>query len=55
MKADKVEWNQTKDILTATGAVKVVKDDMLAEAEKIIFKADATICYKNLKEAFKWM
>ena len=36
LKADKVEWNQAKDILTATGAVKVVKDDMLAQAEKII-------------------
>ena len=36
LKANKVEWNQAKDILTATGAVKVVKDDMLAQAEKII-------------------
>ena len=36
LKADKVEWNQVKDILIATGAVKVVKDDMLARAEKII-------------------
>jgi len=36
LKADKVEWNQAKDKLTATGAVKVVKDDMLAQAEKII-------------------
>ena len=36
LKADKVEWNQAKDVLTATGAVKVVKDDMLAQAEKII-------------------
>lgn len=36
LKADKVEWNQTKDIITATGAVKVVKDDMLAQAEKIV-------------------
>jgi LPS export ABC transporter protein LptC len=36
LKADKVEWDQKKDILTATGAVKVVKDDMLAQAEKII-------------------
>ena len=36
LKADKVEWNQAKDILIATGAVKVVKDDMLASAEKII-------------------
>lgn len=36
LKADKVEWNQEKDIITATGAVKVVKEDMLAQAEKII-------------------
>lgn len=36
LKADKVEWNQAKDVLTATGAVKVIKDDMLAQAEKII-------------------
>ena len=36
MKAEKVEWNQKKDILTATGAVKVVKEDMLAQAEKIV-------------------
>jgi len=36
LKADKVEWDQKKDILTATGAVKVVKDDMLAQAEKIV-------------------
>ena len=36
LKADKVEWNQNKDILTATGAVKVVKEDMMATAEKII-------------------
>ena len=40
MKADKVEWNQSKDILTATGAVKVVKDDMLARAEKIITSSE---------------
>ena len=36
LKAAKVEWDQNKDILTATGAVKVVKDDMLAQAEKIV-------------------
>jgi len=36
LKAEKVEWDQKKDILTATGAVKVVKGDMLATAEKII-------------------
>ena len=36
LKANKVEWNQNKDILTATGAVKVVKEDMMATAEKII-------------------
>ena len=36
LKANKVEWNQKKDILTATGAVKVVKEDMMATAEKII-------------------
>ncbi len=40
MKADKVEWDQAKDILTATGAVKVVKDDMLARAEKIITSSE---------------
>jgi LPS export ABC transporter protein LptC len=40
MKADKVEWNQAKDILTATGAVKVIKDDMLARAEKIITSSE---------------
>ncbi len=40
MKADKVEWNQAKDILIATGAVKVVKDDMLARAEKIITSSE---------------
>ena len=28
LKADKVEWDQKKDILTATGAVKIVKEDM---------------------------
>ena len=36
LKANKVEWKQKQDILTATGAVKVIKDDMLAMAEKII-------------------
>ncbi len=36
LKADKVEWKQKEDILTATGAVKVIKDDMLATAETII-------------------
>ncbi len=40
LKADKVEWNQSKDILIATGAVKVVKDDMLARAEKIITSSE---------------
>ena len=40
MKADKVEWNQAKDILIATGAVKVVKNDMLARAEKIITSSE---------------
>ena len=40
MKADKVEWNQSKDILIATGAVKVVKEDMLAKAEKIITSSE---------------
>ena len=40
IRADKVEWNQSKDILTATGAVKVVKDDMLARAEKIITSSE---------------
>ena len=36
IKAEKVEWDQQKDILTATGAVKVIKEDMLATAEKVI-------------------
>ena len=36
MKAAKVEWDQNKDILIATGAVKVVKGDMLARAEKVV-------------------
>lgn len=36
LKAEKVQWDQPRDILTATGAVKVVKDDMLAQAEKIV-------------------
>ena len=35
MKANKVEWKQKQDILTATGAVKVIKDDMMATAERI--------------------
>lgn len=36
LRANRVEWKQTEDILTATGAVKVIKDDMLAQAEQII-------------------
>ena len=36
LKADKVEWKQKEDILTASGAVKVIKGDMLATAETII-------------------
>lgn len=36
LKADSIAWQQKEDILTATGAVKVIKDDMLARAEKII-------------------
>ena len=36
LKADKVEWKQKEDILTATGAVKVIKEDMMATAETII-------------------
>ena len=36
LRAKKVEWDQNKDILIATGAVKVVKDDMLAQAEKAV-------------------
>lgn len=36
LQADKVEWQQKEDILTATGAVKVIKDDMLARAEQVI-------------------
>ena len=36
LKAKKVEWIQKKDVLTATGAVKVIKEDMTATAEKII-------------------
>ena len=35
LKANKVEWKQKQDILTATGAVKVIKDDMMATAERI--------------------
>ena len=36
LKADKVEWKQKEDILTATGAVKVIKEDLMATAETII-------------------
>lgn len=36
MKANRVEWKQKEDILTATGAVKVIKEDLLAQAEQII-------------------
>ncbi|MBQ9698029.1 MAG: LPS export ABC transporter periplasmic protein LptC [Acidaminococcaceae bacterium] len=36
LKADEVAWDRKKDILTAAGSVKVVKDDMLARAEKVI-------------------
>ena len=36
LKADKVEWKQNEDIITASGAVRVIKDDMLATAEQII-------------------
>ena len=36
LKADKVEWKQNEDIITAAGAVRVIKDDMLATAEQII-------------------
>lgn len=36
VKADKIEWDQKSDVLTATGAVKVIKEDMLATAEKMI-------------------
>lgn len=36
LQAKKVEWDQKKDILTADGAVKVIKDDMLARAEHVI-------------------
>ena len=35
LKANKVEWKQKQDILTATGAVKVIKEDMMATAERI--------------------
>ena len=35
LKANKVEWKQKQDILTATGAVKVIKEDMMAPAERI--------------------
>ncbi len=35
LKANKVEWKQRQDILTATGAVKVIKEDMMATAERI--------------------
>ena len=36
LKANKVEWKQKNDILTADGAVKVIKDDMMARAEHVI-------------------
>lgn len=36
LKADRITWAQKKDILTAAGAVKVIKDDMLASAEQIV-------------------
>lgn len=36
IKADRVEWDQQNDILTATGAVRAIKEDMLATAEKIV-------------------
>ena len=36
LKADKVEWKQKEDIITATGAVKVIKEDLMATAETII-------------------
>ena len=36
LKANKVEWKQKEDVLTAIGAVKVIKEDMLATAETII-------------------
>ena len=36
LKAEKVEWKQKEDILSAAGAVKVIKDDMLATAETIV-------------------
>ena len=48
IKADRIEWDQQKDILTATGAVKIIKEDMLATAEKII--TSAKLDHFKLKE-----
>ena len=36
VKADKIEWDQQKDILTAAGSVRIIKGDMLATAENVI-------------------
>ena len=36
IKADKIEWDQQKDILTAAGSVRIIKGDMLATAENVI-------------------
>ncbi len=40
LKAKKVEWKQNEDIITATGAVRVIKEDMLATAEKIVTSSE---------------
>ena len=36
IRADKIEWDQKSDILTATGSVRIIKDDMLATAENAV-------------------
>lgn len=36
LNAEKVEWNQAKDVITATGNVKVVRNNQMAKADKII-------------------
>ena len=36
IKADKIEWDQQKDLLTAAGAVRIVRGDLLATAENVI-------------------
>ena len=36
IRADKIEWDQEKDIVTAAGAVRIVRGDLLATAENVI-------------------